>query len=150
GRESLPEHREVRERQARSLHEATHEEVVSLNFLATRFQCSLPCATLVMLCDGRIVGGFADPYGKLVLGDARAASVHEIWIGPAIGALRSDMNAGGSKFCGDCALKLPLKKDDVPAVRPIDAASLPPGMYVECTAASNILCAHASCALVSG
>ncbi len=44
---------------------------MSLNFLATRFQCSWPWTTLVMLCDGRIVCGCADPYGKRVLGDAR-------------------------------------------------------------------------------
>ena len=29
-------------------------------------------------------------------------------------ALRRDLNAGGSKFCGDCPLKLPLKKDELP------------------------------------
>ena len=34
---------------------------VSLNFLATRFQCSWPWDMLVMLCDGRIVCGCADP-----------------------------------------------------------------------------------------
>src|SRR5205809_233981 len=28
---------------------------MSLNFLATRFQCTWPWSTLVMLCDGRIV-----------------------------------------------------------------------------------------------
>jgi len=103
-----------------------------------------------MLCDGRIVCGCADPYGKRVLGDARAASVHEIWSGPAIGALRSDLNAGGSKFCGDCPLKLPLKKGDVPVVRPIDAGPLPSRMYVECTAACNISCAQACCAPETG
>ena len=48
---------------------------VSLNFLATRFQCSWPWDMLVMLCDGRLVCGCADPYGQRVLGDARTASV---------------------------------------------------------------------------
>ena len=31
--------------------------------------------------------------------------------------LRADLNAGGSRFCGDCPLKLPLKKDEAPPVR---------------------------------
>src|SRR6202043_2362496 len=81
---------------------------VSLNYLATRFQCSWPWTTLVMLCDGRVVCGCADPYGQRVLGDARAASLRQIWTGPVIATLRADLNAGGSRFCGDCALKLPL------------------------------------------
>jgi hypothetical protein len=81
---------------------------MSLNFLATRFQCSWPWTTLVMLCDGRVVCGCADPYGRRVLGDARVASVHEIWDSPVMSSLRADLNSGGSTFCGDCALKLPL------------------------------------------
>ena len=103
-----------------------------------------------MLCDGRIVCGCADPYGRRVLGDTRAASVHEVWTGPVVSALRADLNGGGSTFCGDCPLKLPLKKDDVLAVRPIDAGALPSRMYIECTAACNISCTQACCAPETG
>jgi Radical SAM superfamily len=105
---------------------------------------------MVMLCDGRLVCGCADPYGHRVLGDARTTSVQGIWTGPTISTLRSDLNAGGSKFCGDCALKVPLKKDDTPAVRPVDAGPLPSRLYVECTAACNISCAEACCAPETG
>src|SRR5207302_4583239 len=52
--------------------------------------------------------------------------------------------------CGDCPLKLPLKKGDVPVVRPIDAGPLPSRMYVECTAACNISCHQAVCAPETG
>ena len=62
-----------------------------------------------MLCDGRIVCGCADPYGKRVLGDAKTASISEIWNDTRISTLRAELNAGGSSFCGDCPLKLPLK-----------------------------------------
>jgi hypothetical protein len=123
---------------------------VSLNFLATRFQCSWPWSTLVMLCDGRIVCGCADPYGKRVLGDARQATVHEVWTGTVVSTLRADLNAGGSKFCGDCPLKLPLKKDEAPPVRPLDAGPQPSRMYIECTAACNISCTEACCAPETG
>jgi Radical SAM superfamily/Iron-sulfur cluster-binding domain len=123
---------------------------MSLNFLATRFQCSWPWTTLVMLCDGRLVCGCADPYGKRVLGDARASSIHEVWTGPIISMLRADLNAGGSKFCGDCPLKLPLKKDEQPAARSIDAGRQPSRMYIECTAACNISCTQACCAPETG
>ena len=75
---------------------------------------------MVLLCDGRLVCGCADPYGKRVLGDART----ETRLGgldrrDARRRCASDLNAGGSKFCGDCPLKLPLKKDErAAAARP--------------------------------
>jgi radical SAM family protein len=103
-----------------------------------------------MLCDGRIVCGCADPYGKRVLGDARTATVHDVWTGTVISKLRADLNAGGSKFCGDCPLKLPLKKDEAPPVRPVDAGPQPSRMYIECTAACNISCTDACCAPETG
>src|SRR5439155_1329261 len=123
---------------------------MSLNFLATRFQCSWPWSTLVMLCDGRLVCGCADPYGRRTLGDARLASVRDVWTGPRIVTLREELNAGGSRFCGDCPLKLPLKKDEPPSVRPLDAGALPSRMYIECTAACNISCDQACCAPETG
>ena len=123
---------------------------MSLNFLATRFTCSWPWTTLVMLCDGRLVCGCADPYGHRVLGDARTTPIHDVWTGASISSLRTDLNAGGSKFCGDCALKRPLKKDEAPPVRSVDAGPLPSRMYVECTAACNISCTEACCAPETG
>jgi hypothetical protein len=103
-----------------------------------------------MLCDGRLVCGCADPYGKRVLGDARASSVHDVWAGPVAAGLRGDLNGGGSKFCGDCPLKLPLKQGEPPPVRPADAGPLPSRLYIECTAACNISCSQACCAPETG
>src|SRR5712692_6428301 len=123
---------------------------MSLNYLATRFQCTWPWEMLVMLCDGRIVCGCADPYAQRVLGDVRKASVRDVWTGTTIATLRSELNAGGSKFCGDCALKRPLKRDEVPSVRALDAGPLPGRMFIECTAACNISCNQACCAPETG
>ena len=123
---------------------------MSLNYLATRFQCTWPWEMLVMLCDGRIVCGCADPYAKRVLGDARTSSVEAIWTGETITRLRGDMNAGGSAFCGDCSLKRPLGEHEAPAVRPLHAGRLPGRMFVECTAACNISCFEACCAPETG
>jgi radical SAM family protein/iron-sulfur cluster protein len=123
---------------------------MSLNYLATRFTCSWPWSTMVMLCDGRMVCGCADPYGKRVLGDMRADSVSGIWTGERAATLRREINAGGSKFCGDCALKLPLKNEDQPPQRDVNAAPLPSRLYIECTAACNISCAQACCAPETG
>ena len=123
---------------------------MSLNYLATRFTCSWPWSTLVLLCDGRLVCGCADPYGKRVLGDARAGTVASVWTGARAAALRQDLNAGGSTFCGDCPLKLPLGRDDSPPQRDLAVPPLPSRLYIECTAACNISCAQACCAPETG
>lgn len=123
---------------------------MSLNHLAARFTCSWPWTIAVMLCDGRLVCGCADPCGTRVLGDARRESLATIWNGPTIRTLRGDLNAGGSTFCGDCPLKLPLDEQDAPPQRPVEAGPLPGRLYVECTAACNISCFQACCAPETG
>jgi radical SAM family protein len=105
---------------------------------------------MVMLCDGRMVCGCGDPYGKRVLGDAKAEGVSKIWTGERAAGLRRDLNTGGSKFCGDCPLKLPLGKDAAPPVRDLNVGPLPSRLYIECTAACNISCAQACCAPETG
>jgi hypothetical protein len=123
---------------------------MSLNYLATRFTCSWPWSIAVMLCDGRIVCGCADPYARRVLGDVRTGSVRGVWNGETIARLRGDLNNGGSSFCGDCPLKLPLKKDEQPPVRDVGDGMMPSRLYVECTAACNISCYQACCAPETG
>ena len=105
---------------------------------------------MVLLCDGRLVCGCADPYGRRVLGDVRTETIHAIWTGETASGLRRDLNAGGSKFCGDCPLKLPLKKDDLPPQRDLNVPALPSRLYIECTAACNISCEQACCAPETG
>ena len=123
---------------------------MSLNYLATRFTCSWPWSIAVMLCDGRIVCGCADPYAKRVLGDFRKSSLTEIWKGQVAQGLRADLNQGGSAFCGDCPLKLPLAVGQSIPVRNLDVAALPSRLYIECTAACNISCFQACCAPETG
>ncbi len=123
---------------------------MSLNHLATRFGCSWPWETLVLTCDGRVVCGCADPYVQRVLGDARTQSMADIWNGAPIQQLRTDLNGGGSTFCGDCPLKLPLGDDQAPAEREIQTGPTPGRLYVECTAACNISCFEAVCAPETG
>jgi hypothetical protein len=105
---------------------------------------------MVLLCDGRFVCGCADPYGKRVLGDVRTTTVAGIWSGETATALRDDIRGGGSRFCGDCPLKLPLKRDEAPPQRPHDAGALPSRLYIECTAACNISCSQSCCAPETG
>jgi MoaA/NifB/PqqE/SkfB family radical SAM enzyme len=123
---------------------------MSLNHLATRFSCSWPWTTAVLLCDGRVVCGCADPYGQRVLGDLRQTPLAQVWTGDRVTSLRRDLNAGGSSFCGDCPLKLPLAPGEAPTARPADAGPLPSRLYIECTAACNISCFQACCAPETG
>ncbi|MGE0042840.1 MAG: radical SAM protein [Vicinamibacterales bacterium] len=123
---------------------------MSLNYLATRFTCSWPWSIAVMLCDGRIVCGCADPYAKRVLGDARTTALSDVWRGPVASGLRQDLNGGGSGFCGDCPLKLPLAEGEAAPVRDLNVPALPSRLYIECTAACNISCFQACCAPETG
>jgi MoaA/NifB/PqqE/SkfB family radical SAM enzyme len=123
---------------------------MSLNYLATRFTCSWPWSIAVMLCDGRIVCGCADPYGKRVLGDFRTTPLADIWRGPVAASLRQEINGGGSGFCGDCPLKLPLTPDQAAPIRDLNVPALPSRLYIECTAACNISCFQACCAPETG
>jgi MoaA/NifB/PqqE/SkfB family radical SAM enzyme len=123
---------------------------VSLNYLATRFTCSWPFSIAVMLCDGRLVCGCADPYAKRVLGDLRRSSLSAVWQGDIAHGLRRDLNGGGSAFCGDCPLKLPLNDADPAPQRDLNVSALPNRLYIECTAACNISCFQACCAPETG
>ena len=55
-------------------------------------------------------------------------------------ALRSNLNGGGSAFCGDCPLKLPLNDGKDPQQHSRDVLPLPSRLFIECTAARNISC----------
>ncbi len=123
---------------------------MSDHFLATRFTCSWPHSIAVMLCDGRVVCGCADPYAKRVLGDFRTTSLAGIWQGPVAQQLREDLNGGGSDFCGDCPLKLPLAPGEPAPQRDVHVGPLPGRLYIECTAACNISCFKSCCAPETG
>src|SRR6476661_7973323 len=123
---------------------------MSENYLATRYRCSWPWEIGVMLCDGRMVCGCADPYAKRVLGDARTTTIAGIWTGETASQLRVDLNHGGSSFCGDCPLKLPIGPDEQPPQRDLNVAPIPRRLYIECTAACNISCNQAICAPETG
>ena len=123
---------------------------MSLNHLANRFTCSWPWSMATLLCDGRLVCGCADPYGKRVLGDTRVDSIRAIWSGTTADTLRRELNQGGSRFCGDCPLKRPLAGDEPAPQRALDVAVHPNRIFIECTAACNISCLEACCAPETG
>ena len=96
-----------------------------------------------MLCDGRIVCGCADPYGKRVLGDARTASVQRGLDRTGRPALRDGSERRRIEVLRRLPAEAAAEERRGAAGRPIDAGPLPSRMYIECTAACNISCTEA-------
>ena len=127
-REPVPQHRVVRERAARRLHEEADQEVAP-----SRRVPELPRHPLhVQLAVEHDGHALRRPDGlrlRRSLRQARPRRHAQLTAsrrsGPASArpALRRDLNAGGSKFCGDCPLKLPLKKDEPPPQRDLNVAA---------------------------
>ena len=113
------------------VHEKAIEKIaVPLIHLSSRFQCGWPCGQrLIMLCDGRLVCGCADPYGN-ACSEMRERPPLKRSDSPVVTTLRQDLNQGGSSFCGDCPLKLRWRKMS-PIVRPLEAGRSPPRMFIE-------------------
>ena len=124
---------------------------MSLNYLASRFTCSWPWSTAILLCDGRVVV-------RLRRSVRQARARRHARRQPGRGVARADRHASCARtstpaargFCGDCPLKLPLADDEPAPVRDLNVGPLPSRLYVECTAACNISCFQACCAPETG
>ncbi len=122
----VPQHRVVRERAARRVHEETDQES---NRPGPRVP-ELPRHPFHLLLavehDGHALRRPDGLRLRRSLRQARARATRGTTgcrrSGPANGrsALRSDLNAGGSKFCGDCALKLPAEEGRGAAPAPLE------------------------------
>ncbi len=114
-----------------------------------RFTCDWIFNILVVLCDGKVVCGCADPYGLRPLGDANTQTLHEIWNAPETRAIRDDLNRGFSKFCEPCGLKCQLASDGgIPQRSPmIEHMSR---LFIEPTVLCNLDCYKSVCNRASG
>ena len=114
-----------------------------------RFTCDWIYNILVVLCDGKVVCGCADPLGDRPLGNLNQSSLHEIWNGPTAQKIRHDLNQGFSPFCLECGLKRPLMpQEDIPQ-RAIRQETIP-RIFLEPTVLCNLACFHSVCAKSSG
>ncbi len=114
-----------------------------------RFTCDWVFKTLVVLCDGRVVCGCADPAGDRPLGDLKRESITSIWNSARIHAIRKDLNEGFSPFCLPCGLKRMLKPDEPPPQQPIIQETLP-RLFIEPTVLCNLACTGSVCSRDSG
>jgi hypothetical protein len=114
-----------------------------------RFTCDWIFNILVVLCDGKVVCGCADPEGRRPLGHLKESGLMDIWRGEKALAIRRELNAGFSPFCGPCGLKRALADDEPAPQRPIELEVLP-RIFFEPTVVCNLDCYQAVCAPGAG
>ena len=114
-----------------------------------RFTCDWIFNILVVLSDGKVVCGCADPYGKRPLGHLSENSLYEIWTSDKVKAIREGLNQGYSDFCRDCGLKQKLRPEEEVPVRPVNLEILP-RIFLEPTVLCNLSCFQAVCNHESG
>jgi len=109
-----------------------------------RFTCDWIFNQLVVLCDGRVVCGCADPYGERPVGDLSRQTLKEIWNSDLVRQIRRDLNEGHCCFCDECGLKQPLPPGAEPPRRP-DIQERLPRIFFEPTIQCNLSCFRAVC-----
>ena len=114
-----------------------------------RFTCDWIFNILVVLCDGRVVCGCADPRGERPLGHLRDAGLADIWRSEKVRRIRRELNSGFSGFCRPCGLKKALREGEAPPQRPVDLEVLP-RIFFEPTVVCNLDCFQAVCAPGAG
>jgi hypothetical protein len=104
---------------------------------------------LVVLCDGKVVCGCADPYGERPLGNLSEMSLFEIWRSEKVADIRRELNRGHCCFCDPCGLKRMLGRDEPVPVYPEHHDHLP-RIFLEPTAGCNLDCFESVCNKSSG
>ncbi len=115
----------------------------------SRFTCDWISKILVVLCDGKVVCGCADPLGQRPLGYLKQNSLVEIWQSPKVKRIREELNSGFSDFCLPCGLKRVLRDDEAVPQQPVFVDSLP-RIFFEPTIVCNLNCFQAVCAPGTG
>lgn len=114
-----------------------------------KFTCDWIHNILVVLCDGKVVCGCADPYGLRPIGDATTQTLQEIWNGPTARAIRQGLNEGNAAFCRDCGLRCHLGSDDPVPQYPLEHPHIP-RLFIEPTVLCNLDCYKSVCNKTSG
>ncbi|MBN1355213.1 SPASM domain-containing protein [bacterium] len=114
-----------------------------------RFTCHWIFDMLVVLCDGTVVCGCADPYGERPLGNLGDQDILDIWNSDRVQSIRSGLNRGYSDFCLNCGLKRLLSPGEPIPHRPVVQRVLP-RIFFEPTVLCNISCYKSVCGRESG
>ncbi len=115
----------------------------------TKFTCDWIFNILVVLSDGKVVCGCADPFGERPLGHLSENSIYEIWNSDKVKQIRKELNQGHSCFCDSCGLKRFLKEDE-PVPQAPEHLEVLPRIFFEPTVLCNLSCFKAVCNKESG
>jgi hypothetical protein len=115
----------------------------------SRFTCDWIFNILVVLCDGKVVCGCADPRGERPLGHLAEAGLADIWRSEKVRRIREELNSGYSSFCLPCGLKKSLGEGEAAPQRPVDLEVLP-RIFFEPTVVCNLDCLQAVCSPGAG
>lgn len=114
-----------------------------------RFTCSWIWDAAVVLSDGKVVCGCADPYGERPIGHINDNSIHEIWNNDIVTKMRRGLNEGFAPFCLKCGLKQFVNDDYEIPQRPLRIDTVP-RLFIEPSVVCNISCFQAVCNMESG
>ena len=114
-----------------------------------RFTCNWIFNILVVLSDGKVVCGCADPNGERPLGHLSENSLYEIWNSEKVKQIRRELNQGHSCFCHPCGLKRFLREDE-PVPQAPEHLEVLPRIFLEPTVLCNLSCFKAVCRTESG
>lgn len=114
-----------------------------------RFTCSWIWDTAVVLADGKVVCGCADPNGDRPIGHLKDNEILDIWNNQTVRNMRSGLNQGFAPFCLDCGLKQYVDDDYEIPQRDLTMQTVP-RLFIEPTVVCNISCFKAVCNMTSG
>lgn len=109
-----------------------------------QFTCNWIFNILVVLSDGKVVCGCADPYGQRPLGHLKDNTLYDIWNSEKVKNIRRDLNAGYCSFCEPCGLKRFLKENE-PVQQAPEHLEVLPRIFLEPTVLCNLDCFKAVC-----
>jgi hypothetical protein len=110
-----------------------------------RFYCTWPWETVVLMSDGTVVCGCADPFKKRPAGNAAIQSISEIWNGRVFQELRRGFHQNNPHLCTHCNLIqiVPANGPEPPAEVALNY--LPRRLFVEPCVSCNLSCYEACC-----
>ena len=110
-----------------------------------RFYCTWPWETVVLMSDGTVVCGCADPFKKRPAGNAAVQSISEIWNGRVFQELRKGFQTNNPHLCTHCNLIQVVPESGPKAPEKIVLDQLPRRLFVEPCISCNLSCYEACC-----
>jgi MoaA/NifB/PqqE/SkfB family radical SAM enzyme len=110
-----------------------------------RFYCTWPWETVVLMSDGTVVCGCADPFKKRPAGNAALQSISEIWNGRVFRELRRGFHTNNPHLCTHCNLIQVVPESGPKPPEDLALSYLPRRLFVEPCISCNLSCLEACC-----